>query len=158
VLEFMQSEADVPKSHKRVGSMNVGLRGSTIPKKQSQGGFASGSGNPDDGAGTSSRVPTLQGTGGINPRGRTPKQMTNVVGSQSRVPRSPSKSPPGGGGLAGSGEGGYPDTPGKGVRLSPLIFSNDEEAHRRHVDGLGSGRGAPGPSGGGGEPSSSARM
>jgi hypothetical protein len=99
VLEFVRSEADVPKGHERVGSMNVGLRGSTIPKKPSQGGSASGSGNPDDGVGTSSGVPTLQGAAGIGLGGRTPRQMTYVVGSQSQVPRSPSKSPPGGGGV-----------------------------------------------------------
>jgi hypothetical protein len=80
------SKADVPKGHQRVGSMNVGLQGSTTPKKPGQGGSASGSGNPDDGTGTSSGVPTLQGTGGISPRGRIPRQMTYVVGSQSQVP------------------------------------------------------------------------
>jgi hypothetical protein len=42
--------------------------------------------------------------------------------------------------------------------LSPLIYSDDEEACRREVEGMGSGEGAPGPSGGGGELSSSARM
>jgi hypothetical protein len=84
--------------------------------------------------------------------------MTYVVGSQSQVPRSPSKSPPGGGGVPWSGEGGYPDIPGKGVRLSPLIFSNDKVARRSELEGMGSGRGPSGPSGGGGEPSSSARM
>jgi hypothetical protein len=77
------SEADVLKGHERVGSMNVGLRGSTTPKKPGQGGSASGSGNPNDGAGTSSRVLILQGAGGIDPGGRTPLQMTYVVGSQS---------------------------------------------------------------------------
>jgi hypothetical protein len=82
--------------------------------------------------------------------------MTYVVGSQSQVPRSPSKSPPGGGGVPGSGEGGYPDTLGKG--LSPLIFSDDEEARRCELEGMGSGGGAPRPSGGGGEPFSSARI
>jgi hypothetical protein len=82
--------------------------------------------------------------------------MTYVVGSQSQVPRSLSKSPPSGSGVPGSSEGGYSDTPGKG--LSPLIFSNDEEARRREVEGMGSGGGAPGSSGGGREPSSSARM
>jgi hypothetical protein len=158
VLEFVQSEANVPKGHERVGSMNVGLRGSTTPKKPGHGGSASGSGNPDDDAGTSSRVPILQGAGGISPGGCTPRQMTYVVGSQSQVPRSPSKSPPGGGGVLGSGEGGYSNTLGKGVRLSPLIFSDDEEARRSEVEGMGSGGGAPGPSGGGREPSSSARM
>jgi hypothetical protein len=156
VLEFVRSEADVPKGHERVGSMNVGLRGSTTPKKPGHGRSASGSGNPDDGAGTSSRVPTLQGAGGISPGGRTPRQMTYVVGSQSQVPRSPSKSPPDGGGVPGSGQGGYSDTPGKG--LSPLIFSNNEETRQREVEEMGSGGGAPGPSEGGGEPSSSARM
>jgi hypothetical protein len=83
MLEFVRSETDVPKGHKRVGSMNVGLRGSTTPKKPRQGGSASGSGNPDNGVGTSSRVSTLEGAGGISPRGRTPRQMTYVVGSQS---------------------------------------------------------------------------
>jgi hypothetical protein len=78
VLEFVQSEADVPKGHERVGSMNVGLRGSTTPKKPGHDGSASGSGNPDDGAGTSS----LQGAAGIGPRGRTPRQMTYFIGSQ----------------------------------------------------------------------------
>jgi hypothetical protein len=34
----VRSEADVPKGHERVGSMNVGLRGSTTPKKPSQAG------------------------------------------------------------------------------------------------------------------------
>jgi hypothetical protein len=115
MLEFVWSEADVPKGHERVGSMNVGLRGSTTPKKPGQGGSTSRSGNRDDRVGTSSGVPTLQGAGGIGPRGRTPQQMTYIVGSQSQVPRSPSKSPPRGGGVLGSGEGGYPDTPGKGV-------------------------------------------
>jgi hypothetical protein len=103
ILEFVRSEADVPKGHERVGSMNVGLRGSTTPKKPGQGGSASGSGNLDDGAGTSSRVPTLQSAGGISPRGHTPRQMTYVIGSQSQVPRSPSKSPPGRGGVPGPG-------------------------------------------------------
>jgi hypothetical protein len=83
VLEFVRSEADVPKAHERVGSMNVGLRGSTTPKKPGQGGSAFGSGNPDDGPGTSSGVPTQQGAAGIGPGGRTPRQMTYVVGSQS---------------------------------------------------------------------------
>jgi hypothetical protein len=83
VLEFVRSEADVSKGHERVGSMNIGLRGSTTPKKPGQGGSASGLGNPDDGAGTLSGVPTLQGAAGIGPRGRTPRQMTYVVGSQS---------------------------------------------------------------------------
>jgi hypothetical protein len=117
---------------------------------------ASGSGNPNDGVGTSSGVPTLQGTAGIGPGGRTPRQMTYVVGSQSQVPRSPSKSPPGRGGVPWSGEGGYPDTPGK--RLSPLIYSNDEATRQSELEGMDSGGGPPGPSGGGGEPSSSARM
>jgi hypothetical protein len=138
--------------------MNVGLRGSTIPKKLGQGGSAVGSGNPDDNAGTSSRVPTLQGASEISPGGGTSRQMTYVVGLQSQVPRSLSKYPPSGVGSTRSGEGGYPNTPGKGVRLSPLIDSDDEEALQRQVDGMGSGGGAPGPSGGGGEPSSSARM
>jgi hypothetical protein len=84
--------------------------------------------------------------------------MTYVVGSQSQVPKSPSKLPPGGGGVLGSGEGGYPDIPGKGVRLSPLIFSDNKDARRSKLEGMGSGGGAPAPSGGGGEPSSSARM
>jgi hypothetical protein len=156
VLEFVRSEADVPKGHERVGSMNVGLRGSTTPKKLGQGGSASGSGNPDDGAGTSFGVLTLQGAGGIGPGGRTPRQMSYVVELQSQVPRSPSKSPPGGGGVLGYGEGGYPDTLDK--RLSPLIFSDDEDARRSELEGMGSSGGAPEPSGGGGEPSSSARM
>jgi hypothetical protein len=156
VLEFVRSEADVPKGHEKVRSMNVGLWGSTTPKKPGQGGSASGSGNLDDGAGTSSRVPTLQGAAGIGPGGRTPRQMTYVVGSQSQVPRSPSKSPPGGGGVPWSGEGGYPDTPGKW--LSPLIYSDDEAARRSELEGMDSGGGPPGPSGGSGEPSSSARM
>jgi hypothetical protein len=156
VLEFVRSKADVLKGHERVGSMNVGLRGSTTPKKPGQGGSASGSGNPDDGAGTSSGVPTLQGTAGIGPGGRTPQQMAYVIGSQSQVPRSPSKSPPDGGGVPWSMEGGYPNTPGK--RLSPLIYSDDEAAQRSELEGMGSGGGPPGPSGGGGEPSSSARM
>jgi hypothetical protein len=39
-----------------------------------------------------------------------------------------------------------------------LINSDDEEALRREVEGMGSGGRAPGPSRGGGEPSSSARM
>jgi hypothetical protein len=81
VLEFVRSEADVPKGHERVGSMNVGLRGSTTPKKPGQGGSAVGSGNPDDDTGTSSGVLRLQGTDGINPGGVTPKQMTYVVES-----------------------------------------------------------------------------
>jgi hypothetical protein len=58
--------------------------------------------------------------------------------------------------VPGSGEGGYPDTLGKG--LSPLIFSDNEDAQQSKLEGMGSGGGAPGPSGGGGEPSSSARM
>jgi hypothetical protein len=82
--------------------------------------------------------------------------MTYVVGSQSQVPRSPSKSPPGGGRVPRSGEGGYPDTPGKG--LSPLIFSDDKDARRSELEGMGSGGRVPGPFGGGGESSSSARM
>jgi hypothetical protein len=118
VLEFVRSEADVPKGHKKVGSMNVGLRGSTTPKKPGHGGSAAGSGNPDDDAGTSSGVGRLQGTGGIGPRGGTPKQMTYVVGSQSQVPNSLSRShhstPPSGGGS--TGEGGYPDTPTPQIR------------------------------------------
>jgi hypothetical protein len=130
--------------------MNVGLQGSTTPKKPGQGGSAVGSGNPDDDVGTLSWVPRVQGIGGISPGGVTPKKMTYVVGSQSQVPRSLSKSLP--------SEGGYPDTPGKGVKLSPLIDSDDLDAFRRVVEGIGSGGGAPGPSGGGGEPSSSAKM
>jgi hypothetical protein len=156
VLEFVRSEVDVPKGHERVGSMNVGLRGSTTPKKPGHDGSASGSGIPDDGAGTSSGVPTLQGATGIGPGGRTPRQMTYFIGSQSQVPRSPSKSPPGGCRVPESGEGGYPDTPGK--RLSPLIVSDDEAAQQCELQGMGRSRGPPGPSGGGGEPSSSARM
>jgi hypothetical protein len=156
VLEFVRSEADVPKGHERVGSMNVGLWGSTTPKKPGRDGSASGSGNPDDEAGTSSAVPTLQGAAGIGPGGRTPRQMTYFIGSQSQVPRSPSKSPPGGRRVSESGEGGYPDSPDK--RLSPLIVSNDEAAKQCKLQGLGSGGGPLGPSGGGGEPSSSARM
>jgi hypothetical protein len=71
-------------------------------------------------AGTSSGVPRVQGAGGINLGGVTPRKMTYVVGSQLQVPRSPSKSLP--------GEGGYPDTPSKGVLLSPLIDSDDPDA------------------------------
>jgi hypothetical protein len=156
VLEFVRSEADVPKSHERVGSMNVGLRGSTTPKKSGHDGSASGSGIRDDGAGTSSAVPPVQGAAGIGPGGRIPRQMTYVIGSQSQVPRSPSKSPPGGRGVLESGDGGYPDIPGK--RLSPLIVSDNEAAQQCELQGMGSGRGPPGPSGGGGEPSLSARM
>jgi hypothetical protein len=55
----VRSEADVPKGHEKVGSMNVGLQESTTPKKPGQGGSTSRSGNLDDGAGTSSGVPTL---------------------------------------------------------------------------------------------------
>jgi hypothetical protein len=150
VLEFVRSESDILKDHERVGSMNVGLRGSTTPKKLGQGGSAARSGNLDDDVGTSSGVPTLRGAGGISPGSVTLKKMTYVVGSQSQVPRSPSKSLP--------GEGGYPDTPGKGVRLSPLIDSDDPDAFRRVVEGIGSGGRAPEPSGGGGEPSSSAKV
>jgi hypothetical protein len=80
VLKFVRSEADVRKGHKRVGSMNIGLRGSTTPKKPGEGGSASGSGNPNDGAGTSSGVPTLQGASGINLGSRNPRQLTYVVG------------------------------------------------------------------------------
>jgi hypothetical protein len=156
VLEFVRSEADVPKGHERVGSMNVGLRGSTTPKKLGHDGSASESGIPDDGAGTSSAVPTLEGAAGIGPGGRSPRQMTYFIGSQSQVPRSPSKSPPGGRGVPQSGDGGYPDTPGK--RLSPLIVSDDEAAQQCELQGMGSSGGPQGPSGGGGEPSSSARM
>jgi hypothetical protein len=156
VLEFVRSEADVLKGHEKVGSMNVSLRGSSTPKKPGQGGSASGSRNPDDGAGTSSGVPTLQGATEIGPGSRTPRQMTYVVGSQSQVPRSPSKSPLDGGAVPWSGEGGYPDTPGK--RLSTLIYSDNEAARRSELEGMGSGGGPPGPSGGGREPSSSTRM
>jgi hypothetical protein len=150
VLEFVQSELDVPKGHERVESMNVGLRGSTTPKKPGQGGSVAGSGNLDDCAGTSSGVPRVQGATGISPGGIIPRQMTYVVGSQSQVPRSPSKSPP--------GVGGYPDTLDKGVLLSPHISSDDPDALRRVVEGIDSGGGAPGPSGDDGEPSSSAKM
>ena len=59
MLEFVRSEADVPKGHERVGSMNVGLRESTTPKKPGQGGSASRSGNPYDSAGTLFGVPRL---------------------------------------------------------------------------------------------------
>jgi hypothetical protein len=136
--------------------MNVGLRGSTTPKKPGHDGSASRSGIPDDRAGTSSGVPTVQGAAGIDPGGRIPRQMTYVIGSQSQVPRSTSKSPPGGRGIPKSGDGGYPNTPCK--RLSPLIVSDDEAAQQCELQGMGSGGGPPGPSGGGGEPSSSARM
>jgi hypothetical protein len=161
MLEFVRLEVDVLKGHKRVGSMNVGLRGSTIPKKPSQGWSAAGLGNPDDDVGTSSKVGRLQGASGISPGGGTPGQMTYVVGSLSQVPNSPSRSyhsiPPGGGGASTrSGEGRYPDTQCK--RLSPLIDSDDEEALRREVEGLDSSGGAPGPSRGGGKHSSSMRM
>jgi hypothetical protein len=131
-------------------------------KKPGQGGSAAGSGNPDDGIGTSSGVLRVQDAGGINPRGVTSRQMTYVVGSQLQVPRSPSRSyhsiPPGGGGSTGSGEGGYPNIPGKGISLSPLIDSDDEDPLRRVIEGLGSGGGVPRPLGGGGEPSSSVKM
>jgi hypothetical protein len=84
--------------------------------------------------------------------------MTYVVGSQLQVPNSQSRfhhsTPPGG--SVSTGEGGYPDTPGKG--LSPLIDSDDEEALRREVEGLDSDGGVPGPLGGGEGPSSSAKM
>jgi hypothetical protein len=86
VLEFVRSEADVPKGHERVGSMNVGLRGSTTPKKPGHDGSAFGSGIPDDGAGTSSGISILQGAAGIGPGGRTPRQMTYFIGSQLQVP------------------------------------------------------------------------
>jgi hypothetical protein len=128
VLEFVRSEADVLKGHERVGSMNVGLQGSTTPKKPDHGGSAVGLGNPDNTTGTSSGVDRLQGASGIGPGSGTPRQMTYVVGSQSQVPNSPSRShhstPLGGGGS--TGEGGYPETPSKG--LNPLIDSDDEEA------------------------------
>jgi hypothetical protein len=75
----VRSEADVLKGHERVGSMNVGLRGSTTPKKPGQGGSAFGSRNPDDGTGTLSGVSTLQGAGRISRGGRTPRQITYVV-------------------------------------------------------------------------------
>jgi hypothetical protein len=130
--------------------------GSTTPKKPGHDGSASRSGNPDDGTGTSSGVPTLQSAAGISPGGRTPRQMTYFIGSQSQVPRSPLKSPPGGRRVPESGEGGYPDTPGK--RLSPLIVSDDKAAQQCELEGMGSGGGPPGPSGDGGEPSSSTRM
>jgi hypothetical protein len=81
VLEFVQSESDVPKGHERVGSMNVGLRGSTILKKLGQGGSATGSGNLDEGIRTLSGIPRVQGTSGISPGGVTPRKMTYVVGS-----------------------------------------------------------------------------
>jgi hypothetical protein len=136
--------------------MNVSLRGSTTPKKPSHDRSASGSGNPDDGARTLFGVPTLQGAAGIGPGGRTLWQLTYFIGSESQVPRSPSNSPLGGRRVPESGEGGYPDTPGK--RLSPLIVSDDEAAEQCELQGLGSGGGLPGPSGGGGEPSSSVRM
>jgi hypothetical protein len=121
VLEFVRSEADVPKGHERVGSMNVGLRGSTTPKKSGHDGSSSRSGIPDDGAGTSSSVPTLEGAAAIGPGSRTFQQMTYLIGS-------PLKSPPGGREVLQSGDGGYPDTPGK--RLSPLIVSDDESAQQ----------------------------
>jgi hypothetical protein len=73
VLEFVQSLADVSKGHERVGSMNVGLRGSTTPKKSDHGRSTTGSRNPDDGAGTLFRVGRLQGAGGIGPGGGTPR-------------------------------------------------------------------------------------
>jgi hypothetical protein len=161
MLGFVRSEVDVPKGHERVGSMNVGLRGSTTPKKPGQGGSAAGSGNPDDGAGTLSGIDKLQASGGINPGGGTPREMTYVVGSQSQVPNSPSRSYHstllgGGGASTRFREGGYPDTLGK--KLSPLIDSDDEKALRREVEELGSGGGALEPSKEGGERSSSARM
>jgi hypothetical protein len=73
--------------------MNVGLRGSTTPKKPGQGGSAAGSGNPDDSAGTSSGVPRVQGAAGINPGGVTPRKMTYVVGLQSQVYPDPRQNP-----------------------------------------------------------------
>ena len=42
VLEFVWSKVDVPKGHERVGSMNVGLHGSTTPKKPGEGGLLQG--------------------------------------------------------------------------------------------------------------------
>jgi hypothetical protein len=61
-----------PKRSRESGKHECGPLGSTTPKKLGQGGSASGSGNPDEGAGTSSGVPTLQGAGGIGPGSRTP--------------------------------------------------------------------------------------
>jgi hypothetical protein len=115
-----------PERSRESGKHERGPARVNYSKEAESGRSTSGSGNPDDGTGTSSGVPTLQGAGGISPGGHTPRQMTYVVGSQSQVPRSPSKSPPSRGGVPGSDEGGYPDTLGKG--LSPLIFSDDEEA------------------------------
>jgi hypothetical protein len=60
VLEFVRSEVEVPKDHERMGSMNVGLRGSNIPNKPGQGGSGAKLGNLDDGAGTFSGVPRLE--------------------------------------------------------------------------------------------------
>ena len=97
----------------------------------------------------------LQGTGGSSVASHTPRQQTYMVGSQSQVPRSSSKSP-GGGGIPDSGVGDLPPTPNKD--LSPLIDFDVEEAQRYEIEGMGSGRGAPGPSGGGREPFSSIRM
>jgi hypothetical protein len=113
--------------------MNVGLRGSTTPKKSGQGGSAIRSGNPNDDPGPSFGVPRLQGAGGISLRSGTPRQMTYEVGLQSHVPRSLSRSyhctPYSGGGITRSGEGGYLDTPDK--RMSPLIDSDEEDVLRR---------------------------
>ena len=120
MLEFFQSESDVPKDHESAGSMNVGLRGSTTPKKPGHGRSTVGLRNLDDAAGTSSGVLTLRGAGSINLGGVILRQITNVVGSQLHVSRSSPKSL--------FGEGGYPDTLGKGVRLSPLIDFDDSDA------------------------------
>lgn len=43
------------------------------------------------------------------------------------------------------GEGSYPDALGKGVRLSPLIDADDEDALRKVIEGIGSGGRAPEP-------------
>jgi hypothetical protein len=48
-----------PERAEKVGSMNVGFQGSTIPKKPGQGGSAVGSRNPNNGVGTLSRVSRL---------------------------------------------------------------------------------------------------
>ena len=81
MLEFVQWKVDVPKGHEKVGSMNIGFQGSATPKKRRQGRSATGSKNPDDGAGTSSGVNRLQGVGGISLGSGIPRQMTYVVGS-----------------------------------------------------------------------------
>jgi hypothetical protein len=49
-------------------------------KKPGQGGSVAGSGNLDDGVGTSSGIPRVQGAGGISLGGVIPRQMTYVVG------------------------------------------------------------------------------